>query len=75
MIVNVSSTSVFGTAQQLRTAVEQNQNIVGTIGAGAEDGYIGINNAIEKYTFRDGVKKRMLLFTNEVWAYGNMVLS
>ena len=66
MTVNMNSTSVFGTAQQLRIAVEQNQNIVGTIGAGAEDGYLGIYNAIENYTFRDGVKRRMLLFTNEV---------
>ncbi|KAI6654369.1 Phosphatidylinositol phosphatase [Oopsacas minuta] len=64
-VVSLSSGSIFGTAQELRTAIYQNQFIESMVGAGIQDGYMGIHDVIEQYKFRDGVMRRILLFTNE----------
>ncbi|KAI6654373.1 hypothetical protein LOD99_770 [Oopsacas minuta] len=65
IVVNVSLNSIFGTAQELRTAIDQNEFIESIVGAGIQDGYMGIHDVIEQYKFRDGVMRRILLFTNE----------
>ena len=64
--VNVSSNSYFGNPQQLSNAIQQNLNISMVFGSGNEDGYGGIHQALDSYEFRSDVKKRMVLFADDV---------
>ena len=64
--MNVSTNSYFGNPRQLSNAIQQNLNISMVFGAGNEDGYGGIHQALDSYEFRNYVKKRMVLFADDV---------
>ena len=55
------SSSYWGTPSQLYTAL----NSFSTSG-GTEDGLLAIDYVIDAYTFRTGVVKHIVLFTDEV---------